>query len=172
MQRRHRCPMHRSPRPASRPVRRRAMTPQTGQTTGPGRDNTVLDLHVGPAYPHFANKLDTDHQSRRARPPLSVTDKLRYAGSRTGALAVSYVPGSDLRGIWSPADADPHTGTDLPADSVTVWGSPWSVRQPTVFTGDGLYLRSFTRTRASTALSHGPLMHRGLRAVASDIGCA
>jgi hypothetical protein len=144
-----------------------APQPQTAvasaQKTGPGRDNTFLDLHVGPAYPLYANKQDTIINPGEHAPPLSATDKLLYAGHEQVRWAV-ILPGLISAGYGHAVDTDPHTGSDLGGFGdrlgLTV------VRQATDrFSGDGIYTALFHQDPRFYRTGHGPLVHRGLLAV-------
>jgi hypothetical protein len=144
-----------------------APKPQTARTseqkTGPGRDNTFLGLHVGPAYPLYANKQDTIINPGEHAPALSATDKLLYAGHEQTRWAV-IMPGVISAGYGHLVDTDPHTGTDLGGFgqrlALTV------VRQATDrVSGDGIFTALFHQDPRFYRAGHGPLVHRGLLAV-------
>jgi hypothetical protein len=143
-----------------------APTPQADtsqQKTGPGKDNTFLGLHVGPAYPLYANRKDTIINPGQHPPRLSATDKFLYAAHEQTRWAV-LMPGLISAGYGHLADADPHTGSDLGGFgerlALTV------VRQATDrVSGDGIFAALFRQDPRFYRVGHGPLVHRGLLAV-------
>jgi hypothetical protein len=144
-----------------------APQPQTAraseQKTGPGKDNTFLGLHVGPAYPLYANKKATIINPGEHAPPLTATDKLLYAGHEQTRWAV-LMPGLISAGYGHLVDTDPHTGSDLGG-----FGDRFGltvVRQATDrLSGDGIFPVLFHQDPRFYRIGHGPLVHRGLLAV-------
>jgi hypothetical protein len=144
-----------------------APQPQTAsaseQKTGPGKDNTFLDLHVGPAYPLYANKQDTIINPGEHAPPLSPADKLLYAGHEQTRWAV-LMPGVISAGYGHLVDTDPHVGSDLGGFGDRLGLT--MIRQATDrFSGDGIFTALFHQDPRFYRIGHGPLVHRGLLAV-------
>jgi hypothetical protein len=144
-----------------------APQPQTAsaseQKTGPGRDNRFLQLHVGPAYPLYANKRDTIINPGEHAPPLNATDKLLYAAHEQTRWAV-LMPGLISAGYGYAVDTDPKTGTDLGGFGDRLGLT--MIRQATDrFSGDGLYTALFHQDPRFYRIGHGTLVHRGLLAV-------
>jgi hypothetical protein len=144
-----------------------APQPQTastsGQKTGPGRDNMILQLHVGPAYPLYANKRDTIINPGEHAPALSPTDKLLYAGHEQVRWAV-LMPGLISAGYGHLVDTDPHTGSDLGGFGDRL-GLTMARQATDRFSGDGLFTALFHQDPRFYRAGHGPLVHRGLLAV-------
>jgi hypothetical protein len=143
-----------------------APQPQLADTferkTGPGKDNTFLALHVGPAYPLYATRKSTIIDQGQHAPPLTVTDKLRYAYHEQTRWAV-LMPGLISSGYGHLVDADPHTGSDLGGFGERLGLT--MVRQATDrVSGDGIFTALFHQDPRFYR-GHGPLVHRGLLAV-------
>ena len=133
------------------------------QKTGPGKDNTFLGLHVGPAYPLYANKQDTIIQPGQHAPPLSPTDKLLYAAHEQTRWAV-LLPGLYSAGYGQLVDTDPHTGSDLGGFGERLGLT--MMRQATDrVSGDGIFAALFHQDPRFYRTGHGPYVHRGLIAV-------
>jgi hypothetical protein len=131
--------------------------------TGPGKDNTFFGLHVGPAYPAEAGKWDTIiHPGERA-PALSATDKLLYAGHEQ-IQPVVLVPGLLSAGWGQLVDANPHYGVDA-AGFGERFGAALLRQASDRLTGDGLFAAAFQQDPRYYREGHGPIVHRGLRAV-------
>jgi hypothetical protein len=138
-------------------------TSASEQKTGPGKDNTFLGLHVGPAYPLYANKKDTIINPGQHAPPLSATDKLLYALHEQTRWAV-LMPGLISSGYGHLVDTDPHTGSDLGGFGDRLGLT--MVRQATDrFSGDGIYTALFHQDPRFYRIGHGSYVHRGLLAV-------
>ncbi|HEY1966287.1 MAG TPA: hypothetical protein VGG59_15205 [Acidobacteriaceae bacterium] len=139
------------------------LTGTSQQKTGPGKDNTFLGLHVGPAYPLYANKRDTLIHPGQHAPPLSPTDKLLYAGHEQTRWAV-LMPGVISAGYGHLVDTDPHTGTDLGGFGQRLGLT--MVRQATDrVSGDGVFTVLFHQDPRFYRTGRGPYVHRGLLAV-------
>jgi hypothetical protein len=141
-----------------------AATPQSPQMTGPGRDNIVFGVHVGPAYPiRPDDKWDTYIHAGQHAEPLSATDKLIYAAHEQ-VLPVVLVPALLSAGWGQLTDANPHAGVDAGG-----FGDRFGyamLRQATDrLTGDGIFAAAFHQDPRFYRETHGPLVHRGLRAV-------
>jgi hypothetical protein len=133
------------------------------QKTGPGRDNKFLSLHLGPAFPLYANKKDTIINPGQHAPPLSGPDKLLYAVHEQTRWAV-ILPGLISSGYGYAVNTDPKTGTDLGGFGERLGVTMF--RQATDrFSGDGLYTALFHQDPRFYRTVHGSLVHRGLRAV-------
>ena len=66
---------------------------QSPQMTGPGRDNMVLGVHVGPAYPiRPDDKWDTLVNAGQHARPLSDTETLIYAAHEQVLPRCSFPP--------------------------------------------------------------------------------
>jgi hypothetical protein len=140
-----------------------AKAPQSPQMTGPGRDNIVFGVHVGPAYPiQPDDKWDTYIHAGQHPEPLSATDKLIYAAHEQ-VLPVVLVPAIFSAGWGQLTDANPHAGVDAGG-----FGERFGyamLRQATDrITGDGLFAAAFHQDPRFYRETHGPLVHRGLRA--------
>jgi hypothetical protein len=161
------CRADESPRDRPADTLPDAPQPQTATTseqkTGPGKDNKFLALHVGPAYPLYANKRDTIINPGQHAPPLTAADKLLYAGHEQTRWAV-LMPGLISSGYGHLVDTDPHTGSDLGG-----FGERFGLtmfRQATDrFSGDGIFAALFHQDPRFYRIGHGPLVHRGLLAV-------
>ena len=133
------------------------------QKTGPGRDNMFLNLHLGPAYPLYANNKDTIINPGQHAPPLSAPDKILYAVHEQTRWAV-LMPGLISAGYGHAVNTDPKTGTDLGGFGDRLGLT--MIRQATDrFSGDGLYTALFHQDPRFYRIGQGTLVHRGLLAV-------
>jgi hypothetical protein len=132
--------------------------------TGPGGDNTVLGLHVGPAYPiRPDDKWDTIVNSGQQAEPLNATDTLLYAAHEQVLPAV-LVPGLVAAGWGQLFDFNPHAGTDAGGFGERLGYN--MIRQATDrLTGDGVFAAIFRQDPRFYRETNGPIVHRGLRAV-------
>jgi hypothetical protein len=138
--------------------------PQTAQMTGAGRDNVVFGVHVGPAYPvRPDDKWDTYIHAGQHPEPLSATDKLIYAAHEQ-VLPIVLVPALLSAGWGQLTDANPHAGIDAGGFGERLGYA--ALRQATDrLTGDGLLAAVFRQDPRFYRETHGPIVHRGLRAV-------
>jgi hypothetical protein len=137
---------------------------QSGQMTGPGRDNKVFNIHVGPAYPIKPDdKWDTIvHAGQRAE-LLSPTDTLIYAAHEQ-VLPIVLVPALFSAGWGQLTDANPHAGVDAGGFGERIGYA--MVRQASDrLTGDGVFAAAFRQDPRFYRETNGPIVHRGLRAV-------
>lgn len=137
---------------------------QTGQLTGPGRDNVVFNVHVGPAYPiRPDDKWDTIVNAGQKAEPLSRRDTLIYAGHEQ-ILPIVLVPAILSAGWGQLTDANPHYGVDAGGFGERFGAS--MLRQATDrLTGDGIFAAAFSQDPRFYRETNGPIVHRGLRAV-------
>jgi hypothetical protein len=142
-------------------------SPKTGQTpqlTGPGRDNMVFNVHVGPAYPiHPDDKWDTIVNAGQHPEPLSATDTLIYAAHEQ-VLPTVLVPALEAAGWGQLFDFDPHVGTDAGGFGERL-GYAMGRQATDRFTGDGVFAAAFRQDPRFYRETNGPIVHRGLRAV-------
>jgi hypothetical protein len=141
-----------------------AKTAQSPQMTGPGRDNVVFNMHVGPAYPiQPDDKWDTMVNAGQHPEPLSATDTLIYAAHEQ-VLPIVLVPGLVAAGWGQLLDLNPHVGTDAGGFGERLGYN--MVRQASDrLTGDGVFAAAFRQDPRFYRETHGPIVHRGLRAV-------
>jgi hypothetical protein len=125
--------------------------------TGPGRDNKVFNVHVGPAYPIKPDdKWDTIVNGGQHPELLSPTDTLIYAAHEQ-VLPVVLVPALLSAGWGQLTDANPHAGTDT--------GYAMIRQASDRLTGDGLFAAALHQDPRFYRETNGPIVHRGLRAV-------
>jgi hypothetical protein len=132
--------------------------------TGPGRDNMVLGVHVGPAYPiRPDDKWDTIVNAGQHAEPLSATDTLIYAAHEQ-VLPTVLVPALVASGWGQLIDLDPHVGTDSGGFGERIGYN--MVRQATDrLSGDGLFAAAFHQDPRYYRVTHGPIVRRGWGAV-------
>jgi hypothetical protein len=132
--------------------------------TGPGRDNKVFNVHVGPAYPIKPDdKWDTIVNGGQQPDPFSRTDTLIYAAHEQ-VLPVVLVPALFSAGWGQLVDANPHYGVDAGGFGERIGYA--MVRQASDrLTGDGLFAAAFRQDPRFYRETNGPIVHRGLRAV-------
>jgi len=136
---------------------------QNTQMTGPGRDNVVFGVHVGPAYPIKPGKWDTYIAAGQRPEPLSATNKLLYAAHEQ-VLPIVVVPALFSAGWGQLSDADPHAGVDAGGFGERLGYA--ALRQSTDrLTGDGLFAAAFRQDPRFYRETNGPIVHRALRAV-------
>jgi hypothetical protein len=136
---------------------------QSRQMTGPGRDNIVFNVHVGPAYPVKPDdKWDTIVNAGQQPEPLSPTDTLIYAAHEQ-VLPTILVPALVAAGWGQLTDAHPHVGIDAGGFGERIGYA--AIRQATDrLTGDGLFAAAFRQDPRFYRETNGPIVHRGLRA--------
>lgn len=141
-----------------------AKTAQSQPMTGPGRDNMVLNVHVGPAYPiHPDDKWDTIVNAGQQPESLSATDTLIYAAHEQ-VLPTVLVPGLVAAGWGQLFDFDPHAGTDAGGFGERLGYN--MLRQATDrLSGDGLFAAALRQDPRFYRETNGPIVRRGLRAV-------
>lgn len=151
-----------APRPqASKPL---ANAPQSPQMTGPGRDNVVFNIHVGPAYPiRPDDKWDTTVNAGQHAEPLSATDILIYAAHEQ-VLPTVLLPALEAAGWGQLLDLNPHVGIDAGGFGERIGYA--MLRQATDrLTGDGVFAAAFRQDPRFYRETNGPIVRRGLRAV-------
>jgi hypothetical protein len=132
--------------------------------TGPGRDNKVFNVHVGPAYPIKPDdKWDTMVHAGQQPEPFSRTDALIYAAHEQ-VLPIVLVPALLSAGWGQLTDANPHYGVDAGGFGLR-FGSAMVRQASDRLTGDGLFAAAFHQDPRFYRETHGPIVHRGLRAV-------
>lgn len=151
-----------SPQPQS--SRSSVSTAQSPQLTGPGRDNVVFGVHVGPAYPiRPDDKWDTLVNAGQHPEPLGATDTLIYAAHEQ-VLPIVLVPALVASGWGQLFDLDPHVGTDSGGFGERIGYN--MVRQATDrLSGDGLFAAAFRQDPRFYRETHGPIVRRSLGAV-------
>ena len=141
-----------------------ASAAQSGQMTGPGRDNKVFNVHVGPAYPIKPDdKWDTIVNGGQHPELLSPTDNLIYAAHEQ-VLPIVLVPALLSAGWGQLTDANPHYGVDAGGFGQR-FGSAMLRQASDRLTGDGLFAAAFRQDPRFYRETNGPIVHRGLRAV-------
>jgi hypothetical protein len=137
---------------------------QNRQMTGPGRDNIVLNVHVGPAYPiRPDDKWDTIVNGGQQPEPLSPTATLIYAAHEQ-VLPTILVPALLSAGWGQLTDANPHVGIDAGGFGERI-GMAMLREATDRLTGDGLFAAAFRQDPRFYRETNGPIVHRGLRAV-------
>ncbi len=132
--------------------------------TGPGRDNKVFNVHVGPAYPIKPDdKWDTMVNAGQQPEPFSRTDALIYAAHEQ-VLPIVLVPALLSAGWGQLVDANPHVGTDAGGFGERI-GTAMVRQASDRLTGDGLFAAAFHQDPRFYRETNGPIVHRGLRAV-------
>jgi hypothetical protein len=132
--------------------------------TGPGRNNMVFGVHVGPAYPvRPDDKWDTMVNAGQHPEPFSATDTLIYAAHEQ-VLPTVMVPALIASGWGQLIDLDPHVGTDAAGFGERLGYN--MLRQATDrLSGDGLFAAAFRQDPRFYRETNGPIVRRGLRAV-------
>jgi hypothetical protein len=132
--------------------------------TGPGRDNVVFNVHVGPAYPFKPDdKWDVIVNGGQQAEPLSRTDTLLYAAHEQ-VIPTVLIPALLSAGWGQLVDANPHVGTDSGGFGERIGYA--MIRQASDrLTGDGLFAAAFHQDPRFYRETNGPIVHRGLRAV-------
>ncbi len=150
--------------PAPQTAGASASAAQSAQMTGPGRDNKVFNVHVGPAYPIKPDdKWDTIVNGGQQPAPFSRTDTLIYAAHEQ-VLPIVLVPALLSAGWGQLVDANPHVGTDAGGFGERI-GTAMLRQASDRLTGDGLFAAAFHQDPRFYRETNGPLVHRGLRAV-------
>ncbi|MFL6427237.1 MAG: hypothetical protein ACJ71S_03255 [Acidobacteriaceae bacterium] len=141
-----------------------ASTGQSPQLTGPGRDNMVFGVHVGPAYPiRPDDKWDTIVNAGQHPETLSATDTLIYAAHEQ-VLPTALIPALVAAGWGQLLDLNPRVGIDAGGFGERIGYA--LLRQATDrLTGDGVFAAAFRQDPRFYRETNGPLVHRGLRAV-------
>lgn len=131
---------------------------------GHGRDNVVLNIHVGPAYPLKPDdKWDVMVNGGQQPEPLSRTDILLYAAHEQ-VLPTVLIPALLSAGWGQLVDANPHLGIDAGGFGDRIGYA--MVRQASDrLTGDGLFAAAFNQDPRFYRETNGPIVHRGLCAV-------
>lgn len=131
---------------------------------GQGNDNVVFGIHVGPAYPLKPDdKWDVIINAGQQPEPLSRRDTLIFAAHEQ--VMPTVLAPALLSASWGQlVDADPHVGTDAGGFGDRIGYA--LVRQASDrLTGDGVFAAVFHQDPRFYRETHGPIVHRGLRAV-------
>lgn len=131
---------------------------------GKGRDNVILNVHVGPAYPLKPDdKWDLMVNDGQQPEPLSRTDIMIYAAHQQ-VLPIIIVPALLSAGWGQLVDGNPHVGTDAGGFGERIGYA--MVRQASDrLTGNGLFAAALNQDPRFHREANGPIVYRGLRAV-------
>lgn len=132
--------------------------------TGPGRDNRVFGIPVGPAYPLKPDaKWNTYVNAGQQPEPLTAKDKFVYAAHEQ-VMPIIFFPALLSAGWGQLTDANPHYGVDAGAFGER-FGSAMLRQASDRLTGDGLFAAAFHQDPRYYRVTHGTIKYRGMHAV-------